>query len=353
MYLRAKNVSLRFRLQGGGAPAFDPARRRLGGAVEQHEGRRSVRALDDISLELREGDRLAVIGHNGAGKSTLLKTLAGIYRPQEGRVESSTPVTGVFNIALGFRPEATGYRNIVLKGLIAGKSREQIERAVPEIVEYTELGPYLHMPLRTYSQGMAMRLAFAIATAFASEILLMDEWIGAGDAQFREKVVTRMTSFVESAHILVLASHSGQLLRRTANRAIWMEAGRIRAEGPVDELLDAYEAEARRALRDGGTVELRPELAQFAVHVQGAAKAGRHMVADVVWDATAANANAIEIYAIAPTGEEVKFFQGGARGHVSTRPWVTPEHRFRLQDAATGTTLAVTPITMPQQERIP
>jgi ABC-type polysaccharide/polyol phosphate transport system ATPase subunit len=349
MYLRAKNVSLRFRLQGADTP-LAPAHRRLGGAVENHEGRRSVRALDDVSLDLREGDRLAIIGHNGAGKSTLLRTLAGIYRPQEGRVESSGPATGVFNIALGFRQEATGYRNIVLKGLIAGKTRAQIEAVIPEIAEYTELGPYLHMPLRTYSQGMAMRLAFAIATAFASEILLLDEWIGAGDAQFREKIVTRMTSFVESAHILVLASHSTQLLRRTANRAIWMEAGRIRAEGPVDELLDAYEAEARRTLKDSGKLELRPELAQFSVHVRDASKSARHMVADVAWDATATNANAIEIYAIAPSGEAVKFFQGGARGHVGTRAWVTPEHQFRLQDAATGTVLSIAPVTIPKKD---
>src|SRR4249919_269279 len=222
MYLRAHNVSLRFRLEGNGGAKLAPAHKRLGGVVENNEGRRSVLALDDVSLQLREGDRLAIIGHNGAGKSTLLKALAGIYRPQQGRVEASSPVTGIFNISLGFRAEATGYRNILLKGLIAGKTRAQIDRAVPEIAEFTELGPYLHMPLRTYSQGMAMRLAFAIATAFSSEILLLDEWIGAGDAQFLEKAVKRMSSFVESAQILVLASHSATLLRRVANKAIWM-----------------------------------------------------------------------------------------------------------------------------------
>jgi len=241
MYLRAKNVSLRFRLQGADTP-LAPAHRRLGGAVENHEGRRSVRALDDVSLDLREGDRLAIIGHNGAGKSTLLRTLAGIYRPQEGRVESSGPATGVFNIALGFRQEATGYRNIVLKGLIAGKTRAQIEAVIPEIAEYTELGPYLHMPLRTYSQGMAMRLAFAIATAFASEILLLDEWIGAGDAQFREKIVDRMNDFVDAATIVVVASHSTSLLRRIANKAMWLEHGRVHRYGPAEAILDEYEA---------------------------------------------------------------------------------------------------------------
>lgn len=305
--------------------------------------------LDNVELSLEPGERIALIGRNGAGKSTLLKTLAGIYRPQEGRVESDRPVTGIFNITLGFRPEATGYRNIVLKGLIAGKSRKEIERAIPEIAEYTELGPYLHMPLRTYSQGMAMRLAFAIATGFSSEILLLDEWIGAGDAQFREKIVARMNSFVESAHILVLASHSTQLLRRTANRAIWMEGGRVRAEGPVDELIDAYEDESRAAAREKREPQpLRPELATFRVQVTEVSRTGKHMVGDVVWDASETNAEAIEIYAIAPNGDEVKFFQGGNRGHVETRPWLTVEHRFRLQDAATGTPLALAPVTLPK-----
>jgi ABC-type polysaccharide/polyol phosphate transport system ATPase subunit len=351
MYLRAQNVSLRFRLEGSGAAKAGPARRRLGGIVENNEGERSVLALDDVSLELREGDRLAIIGHNGAGKSTLLKTLAGIYRPQQGRVDASSPVTGIFNIALGFRAEATGYRNILLKGLIAGKTRAQIDAALPEIAEFTELGPYLHMPLRTYSQGMAMRLAFAIATAFSSEILLLDEWIGAGDAQFREKIVTRMTSFVESAHILVLASHSTQILRRAANRAIWMEGGRIREMGPVNELVDAYEAEsrARAASREVPLVVLRPELASLSVHPHEGSRTGKHMVGDVVWDASETGSEAIEIYAIAPTGAEIKFFQGRNRGRVSTRPWLTAEHRFRLQDAASGTALALATVNMSKE----
>src|SRR5690606_1039877 len=129
--------------------------------------------------------------------------------------------------------------------LIAGKSRREIERAIPEVAEFTELGPYLDMPLRTYSQGMAMRLAFAIATAYASEILLMDEWIGAGDAHFKEKVITRMNSFVEAAHIVVIASHSALLLRRVATKGLWLEGGRVRAAGTAEEVIDAYEAEVK------------------------------------------------------------------------------------------------------------
>jgi ABC-type glutathione transport system ATPase component len=144
-------------------------------------------------------------------------------------------------MSLGFRLEASGYRNLVLKGLMAGCTRAQIDAALPEIVEFTGLGPYLDMPLHTYSQGMAMRLAFAATTAFNRDILIMDEWIGAGDASFQEKIVARMNDLLHRSTILVLASHSTQLLRRIATKAIWLEQGRVRLMGPVDEVVDEYE----------------------------------------------------------------------------------------------------------------
>ena len=242
MYLRVQDLSIDFPLsvQGHGH-ATDPDAQPVGGRIHTLKGRTFVRALDEVSLSLEHGDRLALIGHNGSGKSTLLRVLAGIYYPTTGQVHASGNVSGIFNVSLGFRQEATGYRNLVLKGLMSGRSRKQIEAALPEIIEFTGLGPYLDMPLHTYSQGMAMRLAFAATTAFTNDILVMDEWIGAGDAGFQEKIVARMTDFLHASTIIVIASHSASLLRRIANKAIWLEHGKVRMEGGR-EVIDEYEA---------------------------------------------------------------------------------------------------------------
>ena len=201
MYLRANNVSLFFPIQAGTPQTSVERKGHLGGVHQIYQGRPCVRALDQVSVSLQQGDRLAVIGHNGSGKSTLLRTLAGIYHPQAGTVETDRRVSGIFNMSIGFRQEASGYRNILLKGLMAGRTRREIQAAIPAIEEFTELGSYLSMPLHTYSQGMALRLAFAITTTFTHDVLVMDEWIGAGDAYFQEKVVARMNSLIEQAHI--------------------------------------------------------------------------------------------------------------------------------------------------------
>lgn len=352
MYLRASHVSINFPLHSKAAlttPASTTGK--LGGVVAERGGRQQILALDDISFELEQGDRLAIVGHNGAGKSTLLRVLAGIYHPQRGYVECDRPVTGLFNISIGFRQEASGYRNIMLKGLIAGKSRQEIERILPEIVEFTELGPYLHMPLRTYSQGMAMRLAFAIATAFSSEVLLMDEWIGAGDAHFREKVVARMNSFVESAHIVVIASHSAPLLKRVANKALWLESGRIRDFGPVEELIGRYEDEARsdanaRASEIGNT--LNAELVTFEVNIlelQNAPGGQPLAVGEIVWDVTACGIDGIDIVVVHTDGRQARFASGGQTGRRSTGAWLRPGMELRLAIAGSDVVIATVPIT--------
>lgn len=356
MYLRASNVSLYFPLHAKAEAhaQFGPARN-LGGVVGQHHGRRQVRALDDISLDLRQGDRLALVGHNGSGKSTLLRVLAGIYHPQSGSVQCDRAVTGLFNISLGFRQEASGYRNIVLKGLIAGKSHAQIESALPEIVDFTGLGPYLDMPLRTYSQGMAMRLAFAIATAFSSEVLLMDEWIGAGDASFREKMVSRMNSFVESAHIVVVASHSNQLLRRVTNKAVWLEAGRIRSFGPVDELLDQYESEVRENAKAAAAPAAGAIGKQSVTFdVKRARQAGTDdttWVGEVSWDVSASGVQKVEIVAIRPDGARVMFATGAQAGTRETGAWMAPGTRFELMMAGADVLLATATVADPAQLR--
>ena len=202
-----------------------------------------VKALEDISFELNSGDRLAVIGRNGSGKTTLLQVLSGIIPPDIGQVIVDGRSTNLININLGMQMEASGHRNITLRGLAAGHSRHEIERRRSDIAEFSELGEFLDMPIETYSAGMRMRLNFAIATAFEPEILLLDEWISAGDAAFRAKASQRMTSFVGKAGILVLASHSRKLILDNCNRAIWLENGTIRAAGGVEELLSEYDAE--------------------------------------------------------------------------------------------------------------
>lgn len=244
MYLHANNVSLEFPLTSlrNEHAELHPHGPPLGGSIQMRRGRSYVRALENVSIDLSNGDRLALIGHNGSGKSSLLRVLAGIYHPCSGTVSSSDHVSGIFNMSLGFRQEASGYRNLVLKGLMAGRSRTEIDAALPAIAEFTGLGPYLDMPLQTYSQGMAMRLAFAATTALSNDILVMDEWIGAGDAGFQEKIIHRMNEFVHRSRILVLASHSSNLLRRIANKAIWLEQGRIHMAGSVDEVIDEYES---------------------------------------------------------------------------------------------------------------
>ena len=260
MFLRADNITMDFPLSGGAhAPAAEDGdiAQPLGGHLVRHGGRAWVRALDDVTLHLESGDRLALVGHNGSGKSTLLRVLAGVYYPDAGEVSASTGVSGIFNMSLGMRQEATGYRNLVLKGLMAGRTRAEVDALVPSIAEFTGLGPYLDMPLHTYSQGMAMRLAFAATTALSNDILVMDEWIGAGDASFQEKIIQRTNEFVERSRILVVASHSAPLLRRLANRAVWLEHGRIRMLGGIDEVLEEYEESVHPS---GRTPEVNAEL---------------------------------------------------------------------------------------------
>lgn len=203
---------------------------------------RGVRALDDVTFSLHKGDRLAIVGENGSGKTTLLQVLAGILAPETGTLMTRGRITSLINISLGSQAEASGHRNITLRGLAAGYSHKAIEERRAEITAFSELGEFLNMPVYTYSAGMQMRLTFSIATAFDPEILILDEWLSAGDASFREKATQRMKEFVAKAGILVLASHSRSLMLDNCDKAIWMEQGRIRESGPVKDILDAYEA---------------------------------------------------------------------------------------------------------------
>jgi ABC-type polysaccharide/polyol phosphate transport system ATPase subunit len=243
--LTLKNVSVSFPIYQGGSRSLKKRLlyRGTGGQMASDANHRLVvEALRDVSLSLKAGDRVALIGRNGAGKTTLLRVMAGVYEPSVGDVIFHGRISPMFDISLGIDSEVSGYDNIRLRGLILGLSASEIESRIPDIVEFTELGDYLDIPVRAYSSGMMTRLTFAIATCFSPEILLMDEWIMAGDAGFLAKAQHRVQTFVERANILVLASHSLEICRQWCTKAVWMERGEIKMLGDIEPVLKAYVA---------------------------------------------------------------------------------------------------------------
>lgn len=216
----------------------------------------TVKALSGLSLTLEHGDRLGLIGGNGAGKTTLLRVLAGVYEPTGGRIRVEGRVTPLFDIGLGLDPDATGYDNIRMRAAYFGIDSDAIERRMEDIAAFTELGDYLSLPVRTYSAGMTLRLAFAAATAVDPEVLLMDEWIAVSDVQFLEKAQRRAEGFVNRSSIMVVASHVEDVLRRLCNKLLWLDHGTIVKVGPVDEVLAAYhESLGRTGQAAGGAAK--------------------------------------------------------------------------------------------------
>jgi ABC-type polysaccharide/polyol phosphate transport system ATPase subunit len=206
-----------------------------------------VAALKDISFRAREGDRLGVLGHNGAGKSTLLKLLAGIYPPTSGRRTVRGQISSLFDIALGFEMEATGWENIAYRGYLQGETPRTIRAKRDGIAEFSELGQFLDMPVRFYSAGMLVRLAFSIATAIDPEILLVDEVLSAGDLAFQQKARQRMREMMAKARLIVMVSHDLESFHKFCDRVIWLDHGRIRAEGPPGEVVAAYKSSVATA----------------------------------------------------------------------------------------------------------
>ena len=202
-----------------------------------------VEALKDITLSLDTGDRVGLVGHNGAGKSTLLRLLSGIYEPTRGKAIVNGRVAPIFDLGVGMDPEISGYENIVIRGLFLGETRKKMLSKVDEIAEFTELGEYLSMPLRTYSTGMRVRLAMGVVTSIDPEILLLDEGIGAVDAEFLKKAQSRLQGLVERSGILVFASHSTEFLARLCKTAIWIDHGSIKMMGGIEDVVRAYEGE--------------------------------------------------------------------------------------------------------------
>jgi len=243
-----ENVSVSFPLYHGGSRSLKKSilnRGTKGRIGSDASDRVVVEALRNVSMRFAVGDRVALIGANGAGKTTLLRVMAGIYEPISGVVQSAGRISPMFDIGLGIDMELSGFDNIKLRGLLLGLTIGEIEQRTKEIAEFTELEEYLELPVRTYSSGMITRLTFAVATCFFPEVLLMDEWILAGDASFMTKAESRVSSFVENASTLVLASHSPEICKRWCNKAVWLEAGQVKSIGDVDEILGAYQQQAR------------------------------------------------------------------------------------------------------------
>jgi len=213
---------------------------RLGGQLAKHNQTTIVRALSEISFELEPGDRLVLIGHNGAGKTTLLRVISGVYQPQWGEASISGTVSSFTDITLGMDPEATGWENIIFRCIFMGMSFAEARRFAPSIAEFTELGEYLELPVRTYSSGMFMRLAFAIVTSVAPDIIVMDEMISTGDAQFIDKARNRLNELLKKTKILVLASHDEEIALTFCTKALWLEKGELRRLGPTQQVLDEY-----------------------------------------------------------------------------------------------------------------
>jgi ABC-2 type transport system ATP-binding protein len=217
-------------------------RKAVGGRFAQTGSNLIINALNDVSMKARDGDRIGLVGQNGAGKTTLLRVLAGVYPPTSGKVQVIGRVSPMFDISLGMSPDSTGMENIRVCGALWGLSRAEIAAEIDDIVEFTELGDYLKIPVRTYSAGMLLRLSFAIATLRQPEILLLDEIIGVGDARFMAKAKARLAKIVDRAQILVVSSHSDSIIRDFCEKVIWLDKGIVAAYGPVDDVLAAYKA---------------------------------------------------------------------------------------------------------------
>ena len=211
-----------------------------GGRIDFGADKTVIRSLDNISFEINSGDRIGLIGHNGAGKSTLLRTLAGVYEPTAGKLSVSGEVGAFVDISLGIDKEATGRENILIRGELLGMTSSEIRKKFDNIVSFSELGEFIDMPVRTYSSGMCMRLAFSVLAETHPEIILMDEWLSVGDEKFSSKAQSKLMELVNSSSILVLASHSRSLIEKMCTKVLWLEHGAVVMQGEPREVCSKY-----------------------------------------------------------------------------------------------------------------
>ena len=211
-----------------------------GGIVADENGLVVVSALSGLNITLNDGDKVGLIGHNGSGKSTLLRVLGGIYAPVNGQIYIEGRIGSLIDMWLGIDYESTGRENIYMRGALNGLTKAEIKEEILDIAKFAELGHFLDMPVRTYSSGMYLRLAFSIATILKSDILLMDEWLSVGDGEFQIRAQQRIIDLISSTKIMVLASHSKELIKNTCNKVIWLEHGKIKRSGKPSQILDEY-----------------------------------------------------------------------------------------------------------------
>lgn len=212
----------------------------LGGIISRQKKRPIIKALQDINLELHDGDAVALIGQNGAGKSTLLRVIGGLFVPTRGTIDVKGKISSLLHVGMGMDYELSGYDNIFIMGLLLGLTRKEIISRREEIIEFTELGEFINFPVKTYSAGMIVRLSFAIATSIEPEILLLDEGIGVGDIKFVQKAQQRASRLYEKTKIMVVASHDESLIKNFCSKAVLLNRGQIVSSGCVDEILSMY-----------------------------------------------------------------------------------------------------------------
>ena len=235
--VRVENVSVTYRTTFERTPTFKTAIVRFG------RGERAVReveAVKNVSFEVRDGTALGIVGSNGSGKSTLVRTLAGILPPTSGRIEVHGKISALLALGVGFNAQLSGLENVMLGGLAAGLSREQIQTRSKEIEEFAELGDFMELPIRTYSSGMRSRLAFAVSVHMDPDILMIDEALSAGDAKFKKKAAKKMHELMGSARAMFIVSHSMPSIKEMCTSAIWLHKGKLMMEGSTDDVIAAY-----------------------------------------------------------------------------------------------------------------
>lgn len=252
-FIKLENVSLDYILKTGSNSMkkhfFQLIRKLLKVQLDATAFHSCYRALNNINLDIQKGDKLGILGRNGAGKSTMLRVLAEIYKPNIGKVTAQGLTSCLFDISLGLNPEATGEENIITLGILKGLTKSEAVKLIPDVAEFSELGDFLYKPVRMYSAGMGMKLAFGVATAGHPDILLIDEVIGVGDSKFQQKARARVEKLMHNSNILVITSHDNEIIKKFCNKAIVLEKGNMQYLGDVDTAISVY----NQLLFDGST----------------------------------------------------------------------------------------------------
>jgi ABC-type polysaccharide/polyol phosphate transport system ATPase subunit len=237
--VKVNELSIKFRIYHDKSPSLKES---LASIFNKKKGKphSDFWALKNVSFNLNTGDRVGIVGHNGAGKSTLLKALCRVYEPSSGQVTVDGKIAPLLEIGAGFHSDFTGRENIFFNGAILGYTKQQLHAIESEVIQFAEIEEFIDTPVKYYSTGMYTRLAFSLATAMHPDILILDEIFNGGDAAFKEKATTRMKTVIDKANIMIMVSHDTQLVKSLCNRVLWMDHGKLLADGPAEEIVDQY-----------------------------------------------------------------------------------------------------------------